>query len=167
MDNPYAANVLESDLTEKPRRIMGTGERHYQVRLTWEDRRLLLRTIAATRIAIVLDALLWLKSSLGYLAYFGRVFVSGDFGRFETSSDAILDLMWFATHPLALWIAWLSWRNVDLFREVVGGTAIDFSEWSQSMYRLAWFGLWSVVLYFAADISQLLQRMVWVFSYRG
>jgi hypothetical protein len=78
----------------------------------------------------------------------------------EGSSDALIGLFWFTLHPLALWLAWLSWKNVDLLMQVAGGTATNMSEWTQSLYRLTWLGLLSSALYFIADIGDAVQRFL-------
>lgn len=157
--NPYA--VLASDDIDpwQPGKRANHSERHFQVRLAWSDRQRLLWAIAPLRIAIILDALSWSKSSLRYVAFLGRIMLGGEVAA-SGPTDAVVGLFWFALHPLALWLAWLSWRYVDYLRQIAGGTATTMSQWTRTLYRLAWLGLLASALYFIADVGDAIQRFL-------
>jgi hypothetical protein len=128
--------------------------------LTWSDRRFLLRSIVAIRIAIVLDTLVWLKSLARWVPYLSNVILRNGAIDSTRPDDAVLNLIWFALHPLALRMCWLSWQYANSLREVAGGATASMSDWCQMIYRLAWLGVLSAALYFATDIGGTVQRVI-------
>jgi hypothetical protein len=159
MTNPYAAALPGNGPGAIPD---GSNEsaKHYQARLTWSDRRFLLRSIVAIRIAIVLDTLVWLMNLAQWVPYLRNVILGNGAVDSMRPDDAVLSLIWFALHPLALWMCWLCWRNANMLREVAGGATATMSDWCQMIHRLAWLGVLSAALYFATYIGGTVQWVI-------
>ena len=123
-------------------------ERHYQVRLTWADRQMLLRSVLPARIIAVGTVFaffieLWIYSQswidvydpgAGLEWFPGHIF------------DLIYNLLWIGAWILSLYVAWVTWLYADRLVQAFGGSSTTLSEWAALHQRLYWYTAMSVVL---------------------
>lgn len=152
--NPYAASRVPDAALEPAEPFAPPTERHYQARLTWANRRALLRSVAPVRVAVVVIVLWWIKNLYEY---------SGAWIQFFRSQPIVVlypaDLVglaaWgmFATiGVLSLYLCWLDWRYADSIQRVAGGQTTDMSAWTELHFRTARLACFTAVMQLAMDL---------------
>jgi hypothetical protein len=144
--NPYAASHVGDPQQENVPSGRSETARDYHLRLSWSDRRWLLRSVAPGRLSTILIAVFWVKSSYDILVAWGG-FLARD--RLSSAAEVgwlILAAGNIAQGGLSLYVCWLSWREIDFLRGWAGGTADSLGAWSRLTYRITWLGALSAIL---------------------
>ena len=115
-------------------------EFQFNSRLDWSDRRALLRSIGPTRVAVVCNAILWLKALFDYGQAWTTSLASGE----PIIADAInliaiplLGLLWAFQGLLIIYLCWLDWKYAERLQAAAGGRKRSWNEWSVLHYRTA------------------------------
>lgn len=131
----------------------GSPGPHFGVRLSWEDRRALLKSIFPTRFCIIVGAVWWLKSLAEHVSLWS-VAVTRD-----SYSDAIgtlwvgLAAVWVVVGIFMLYLCRLEWLYTNHLQAAVGGRTATHREWTELQYRLARLSVIGWVLMVAVEVG--------------
>ena len=137
--NPYAASQ-QAQPRSSPDQPSASfeGERKYQTRFDWNDRRNFLRSVGPTRIAAICGILVWLKTTYELVREWFIFFLADAVLFWSDFINIVLALIWLVQGLAALYLSWLNWKYADRLREVAGGSTDSVSAWSHLHLRTAW-----------------------------
>lgn len=150
--NPYApSRVPDGEL--KPAELALPTERHYQARLTWADRRALLRSIGPVRLGVVASWLIWLHIVYVYVTEWAAFLWTVGLSDLETAVRFASAAFLVGQGFLVFYACHVEWKYAEALRLVAGGTTADMRSWSSLHWRTSW--LWAVIatITLAATVS--------------
>jgi hypothetical protein len=144
--NPYEASQTPDRLSLRPADLRGASEdRDYSARLTWADRRDLLRSVGPTRVIAMAALVLLVKQMYSLVTLWGLALVT-DPDLFATGYQVLaagLAVAWLVQGVLSIYGVWLEWQYARQVADAAGGRVATFRSWTSLHYRTA--RLWMVV----------------------
>jgi len=146
--NPYRSSGDPSNPADD-----GSQGPYYHVRLSWADRRALLKSIFPTRFCIIIGAVWWFKGLAEHVALWSAA-LSG-----ESYSDPIgtvwvgLAGAWVLVGVFMLYLCRLEWLFTNHLQAAAGGRTASHREWTELQCRLARLAAIGWVLMVAVDVG--------------
>lgn len=150
--NPY-----EASQTAEPQATAVEARRRddfdFSARLTWADRRDLLRSVGPTRVMAILSLVLWVKQLYSHASVWGAMLVFEKYvlGPEYRILSLGLALAWFAMGLVSIYGVWLEWQYARSLADAVGGRTSSLRPWTSLHFRTA--RLWMVIAIFNLSIE--------------
>lgn len=156
--NPYEASAEARGVS--PDAPSASTERHYQARITWADRRMLLRSVLPARLTAITSGVL---TSFHFLSLVQTFFTYGVWIWVPVDLVSFVGvLVWFcfAVGIAASFVsAAMLWRYSDQLQSFASGRSSSLTNWTVTHHRY----LWAFALSFGLGVLQSFLDWVWTY----
>jgi hypothetical protein len=126
---------------------------YYQVRLSWADRRDLLKSIFPTRFCIIVAAVWWMKGLAEHISLWSAALTRESYGDAIGTLWVGLAIVWVLVGVFMLSLCRLEWIYANHLQAAAGGRVATHREWTELQCHLARLSAIAWVLMVAVEVG--------------